>query len=57
MPERQGHAPCGTFQSPIDASTLMFFAAQSVGNIRALMAVGDAASYLLRNPRVMARSA
>lgn len=51
--DQRGHGqpPCGTFQSPVDASALMFFAAQSVGNIRALMAVGDAASYRLRNTK------
>ena len=49
-PRKDGGSRVGAFQTTEGASALLFFLAESVRHVRALVTVSDAASYRLRNP-------
>lgn len=46
----KGHIRAGSFQSAQDSSILLFFLAESMCHVRAMVAVSDEASHRLRKP-------
>lgn len=46
----EGHIRAGSFQSARDCSILLFFLAESMCHVRAMVAVSDEASHRLRKP-------